>query len=41
VRRGDDDEQNAYVKEIVDPLPPLTEEQRDVLALIFRGHRDK
>jgi len=27
---------DAYVKEVVDNLPPLTEEQRDLLALIFR-----
>jgi hypothetical protein len=30
---------DAYVKEVVDSLPPLTEEQRDQLALIFRSTR--
>jgi hypothetical protein len=35
-----DDDLDAYVKEVVDNLPPLTEEQRDLLALIFRSkHR--
>ncbi len=29
---------DAYVKAVVDTLPPLTDQQRDVLALIFR-HR--
>ena len=29
----------GYIKEIVDLLPPLTSEQRDLLALIFRQHR--
>jgi|HubBroStandDraft_1064217.scaffolds.fasta_scaffold01763_2 hypothetical protein len=27
---------DAYVKAVVDTLPPLTDQQRDVLALIFR-----
>ncbi len=31
-----EDKLNAYVKEVVDSLPPLTEAQRDLLALIFR-----
>ena len=30
---------NSYIKEIVDLLPPLTSEQRDLLALIFHQHR--
>jgi hypothetical protein len=34
-----DDDLSAYVKEVVDTLPPLTEEQRDLLALIFRSSR--
>jgi hypothetical protein len=38
-RPRDDDELNAYVKEVVDNLPPLTDEQRDLLALIFRRNR--
>jgi hypothetical protein len=36
--RADDDDMDAYVKAVVDTLPPLTDQQRDVLALIFR-HR--
>jgi hypothetical protein len=46
-RRADDaadrdDDIDAYVKDVVDSLPPLTEEQRDLLALIFRSrHRKK
>jgi hypothetical protein len=28
-----------WIKEVVDTLPPLTGEQRDLLALIFRRHR--
>jgi hypothetical protein len=39
-RRDDEDELNAHVKKVVDALPPLTEAQRDLLALIFRNrHR--
>jgi hypothetical protein len=35
-----DDKLDAYVKEVVDSLPSLTEAQRDLLALIFRNrHR--
>lgn len=30
---------NAYVKKVVDALPPLTDEQRDLLALIFRSRQ--
>ena len=30
---------DAYVKEVVDALPPLTDKQRDLLALIFRQRR--
>ena len=37
MRPGEDDELDAYVKDVVDRLPPLTEEQRDLLALIFRS----
>jgi hypothetical protein len=37
----DADELDAFVKRVVDALPPLTEEQRDLLALIFRGKRSR
>jgi hypothetical protein len=40
-RRHDHDGDNgldAYVKEVVDAPPPLTDDQRDLLALIFRSH---
>jgi hypothetical protein len=37
--REDQDSLDDYVKQVVDALPPLTEEQRDMLALIFRKHR--
>jgi hypothetical protein len=40
-RPRDDDEPDAYVKEVVDSLPPLTDGQRDLLALIFRSNRGK
>lgn len=36
---GTDSDLDQWVKEVVDTLPPLTEEQRDLLALIFRKHR--
>jgi hypothetical protein len=32
-----DEELAEYAKQVVDSLPPLTDEQRDVLELIFRG----
>jgi hypothetical protein len=35
----DDDDLDAYIKEMIDSLPPLTGEQRDKLALIFRSSR--
>jgi hypothetical protein len=35
----DEDSLDAYVKEVVDALPPLTSEQRDLLAVIFRQRR--
>jgi hypothetical protein len=35
----DEDSLDAYVKEVVDALPPLTDEQRDLLAVIFRQRR--
>jgi hypothetical protein len=38
-RRDHDDGLDAYVKEVVDALPPLTDDQRDLLALIFRSRR--
>jgi hypothetical protein len=38
-QRCGDADLDAYVKEVVDNLPPLTEEQRDLLALIFRSSR--
>ena len=34
-----DEELAEYAKQVVDSLPPLTDEQRDTLALIFRSHR--
>ena len=34
-----DEELAEYAKQVVDSLPPLTDEQRDVLALIFRRER--
>jgi hypothetical protein len=37
VARRDEDALNAYVKKAVDALPPLTDAQRDLLALIFRN----
>jgi hypothetical protein len=37
--RGDDeDDLKDWVKKVVDDLPPLTDEQRDLLALIFRSN---
>jgi len=30
---------DADVKKVVDRLPPLTDEQRDLLSLIFRNNR--
>ncbi|HEY5990143.1 MAG TPA: hypothetical protein VIV12_27720 [Streptosporangiaceae bacterium] len=38
-RPDDDDSLDAYVKKVVDRLPPLSDEQRDLLALIFRNNR--
>jgi hypothetical protein len=32
-----DDDLDAYIKDVVDRLPPLTDDQRDTLALIFRS----
>jgi hypothetical protein len=32
-----DEELAEYAKQVVDGLPPLTDEQRDTLALIFRN----
>jgi hypothetical protein len=37
VRHDAVDDLNAWVKKVVDELPPLTDAQRDVLALIFRS----
>ena len=34
-----DEELAEYAKQVVDGLPPLTNEQRDLLALIFRSNR--
>jgi len=34
-----DDDLSAYAKEVAEALPPLTDEQRDLLALIFRSSR--
>ncbi len=31
----------AYIKRVVDQAPPLTPEQRDRLALLLRGPRDR
>lgn len=36
-----DDDLDAYVKDVVDALPPLTEAQRDPLALIFASRRHR
>jgi hypothetical protein len=36
-----DEELAEHAKQVVDGLPPLTDEQRDVLALIFRSSRDQ
>jgi hypothetical protein len=38
-RRDDSDDLDGFVKDVVDALPPLTEAQRDLLALIFRTQR--
>jgi hypothetical protein len=38
-RRDDEDDLNAWVRKVVDALPPLTDEQRDLLALIFRRNQ--
>ena len=35
----DDDDLDAYIKEMIASAPPLTSEQRDKLALLLRGHR--
>jgi len=32
-----DDDLDAYVKEVVDALPPLTGKQRDILANLLRA----
>jgi hypothetical protein len=37
--RSTDADLDQWVKEVVDTLPPLTDEQRDLLALTFRKHR--
>ena len=37
--RDHDDGLDAYVKKVVNALPPLTDDQRDLLALIFRSRR--
>ena len=29
----------AYVKQLVDKMPPLTEQQKDVIRAAFRGGR--
>jgi hypothetical protein len=34
-----DEELAEYARQVVDNLPPLTDEQREVLALIFRRKR--
>ena len=36
-----EDDMAAYVREVVDSRPPLTDEQRDLLALIFRSRHRK
>ena len=35
------DEINAWVQAVVDRLPPLTEAQKELLALIFRTRQRK
>jgi hypothetical protein len=37
-RGVDEDDLKDWVKKVVDALPPLTGEQRDLLALIFRSN---
>jgi hypothetical protein len=34
-----DEELAEQARQVVDSLPPLTDEQRDLLALIFRSNR--
>jgi hypothetical protein len=34
-----DEELAEYARQVVDNLPPLTDEQREALALIFRRER--
>jgi hypothetical protein len=36
-----DEELAEYAKQVVDGLPSLTDEQRDLLALIFHSNRDR
>lgn len=41
-RRRDDDDLDAYIKELIGNAPPLTREQRDKLALLLRPrHRPR
>jgi len=37
--RRDDDDLDAYIKEMIGSAPPLTSEQRDKLALLLHRHR--
>lgn len=37
-RSDDEDNLKDWVSKVVDELPPLTDEQRDLLALIFRSN---
>jgi hypothetical protein len=39
--RQRDDDLDAHVKKVVDSLPPLTDEQRDLLARIFRSRHHR
>jgi hypothetical protein len=40
--RRDDDDLDAYIKELIGNAPPLTREQRDKLALLLRPrHRPR
>lgn len=40
-RRDQSRDLDAYIREVVDRLPPLTDDQRDLLALIFRRNHPR
>jgi hypothetical protein len=39
--RAREEELDAYIKELVEAMPPLTERQHNLLALMFRKPNDK